>query len=228
MHDRCLQISGQKRLSCTPGKVWTHYSSSCENSRYPCFIGYEASRSKQAPFPFRKDITVDTIASAGNKLWKELVGNQSKLNVTNVHLAFTGIEFAETGQQTIERFLKPPSPPQKRLYGGEILNTRNFEGVADEGPVENKTAYKCPRCGKTFNLPDGVETSSLEEQSGDILGYMNKVKLEHEDYHFAQDLANESEVPVQVGKATTSNNSNHKKRKKPQSKPGRIEKFFKS
>ena len=159
-----------------------------------------------------------------------MVGNQSKLNVTNVHLAFTGIEFAETGQQTIERFLKPPSPPQKRLHGGEIPNTRNLEdeegagsGVTDEDPVEDKTAYKCPRCGKKFNLPDGVETPSLEEQNGDIL---NKVKLEHEDYHFAQDLANESEV--QVGKATTSNNSNHKKRKKPQSKPGRIEKFFKS
>ena len=162
-----------------------------------------------------------------------MVGNQSELNVTNVHLAFTGIEFAETGQQTIERFLKPPSSPRKRLYGGEILNTRNFEdeegagsGVANEGRMEDKSAYKCPRCGKTFHLPDGVEIPSLEEQNGDILGYMNKVKLEHEDYHYARDLANESEV--QNGKATTSNNSNHKKRKKPQSKPGGIEKFFKS
>jgi DNA polymerase eta len=154
-----------------------------------------------------------------------LVGNQSKLNVTNVHLAFTGIEFAETGQQTIERFLKPPSPPQKRLYGGESPNTLEDEEGADEGRVEDKTAYRCPRCGKTFRLDD-VEIPSLEEQNGDILGYMNKVKLEHEDYHFAQDLANESEV--QNGKATTSNNSNHKKRKKAQSKLGGIEKFFKS
>ncbi len=78
-------------------------------SRIQYSKGYDATRSKQAPFPFTKDVTVDTIASAGNKLWKELIGNQTMLNVTNVHLAFTGIEFAETGQQTIKGFLKPSS-----------------------------------------------------------------------------------------------------------------------
>lgn len=194
---------------------------------YICLIGYEASRSKQAPFPFRKDVTVDSIASAGNKLWKELVGNQTKLKVTTVHLAFTGIEFAETGQQTIEGFLKPSSSSKKRFYGGEILDTRASEeeeeigsGVTDDGIMVDKAAYKCPRCGKTFHLPDGVRLSTLE---GDILNHMNKIILEHEDYHYAQDLANESGVQ---NEGTPSNNPNYKKRKKHQSKPGGIERFF--
>lgn len=53
-----------------------------------------------------REVTVDTIASAGDKLWKELVGTNLVMNVTNVQLAFTGIETAETGQRSIEGFLK--------------------------------------------------------------------------------------------------------------------------
>jgi len=51
-------------------------------------------------------VTVDFIAAAGNKLWKELIGTEVVMKVTNVSLSFTGIEEAEAGQKSIEGFLK--------------------------------------------------------------------------------------------------------------------------
>ncbi|THH26302.1 hypothetical protein EUX98_g7885 [Antrodiella citrinella] len=70
--------------------------------------GYETSRSKQAPFPFSRDITVDLIASAGDKLWKELVGTNDErttpFKITNVQLSFLGINSMEIGQRNIEGF----------------------------------------------------------------------------------------------------------------------------
>lgn len=76
--------------------------------------GYDTLRSKQAPFPFIRDITVDAIAHAGDKLWKELIGPEgpsaAPLKITNVQLSFSGIESMETGQRRIEGFFqKPPS-----------------------------------------------------------------------------------------------------------------------
>ncbi|KAI0806104.1 hypothetical protein BC629DRAFT_1732729 [Irpex lacteus] len=88
---------------------------------------YDSFRSKQAPFPFTRDITVDGIANAGDKLWKELVGTDSTrkapLKVTNLSLSFSGIESMETGQRMIEGFLggkdsssslNKPKPKRKR------------------------------------------------------------------------------------------------------------------
>ena len=51
-------------------------------------------------------MTVDFVAAAGNKLWKELIGTEVVMKVTSISLSFTGIEEAEIGQQTIEGFLK--------------------------------------------------------------------------------------------------------------------------
>ena len=65
-------------------------------------LGYESGRSKQAPFPFTSNLSVDFIANIGNKLWNDLVGHSVSLNVTNVSLAFAGIDIAESGQQSIE------------------------------------------------------------------------------------------------------------------------------
>lgn len=95
-----------------------------------CLIGYTKSRSKQAPFPFSKNVTVDLIAEFGNRLWRELVGwrndDEDNVNndhsksrdiggggvgklttmkkVTNVSLTFMGVEMMEVGQKGIEGF----------------------------------------------------------------------------------------------------------------------------
>ncbi|KAH9945194.1 DNA/RNA polymerase [Epithele typhae] len=69
--------------------------------------GYDTSKSKQTPFPFTKSVTVDAIASFGNKLWDELVGTRGStpFKITNVSLGFSGIGIMEAGQRTIEGFL---------------------------------------------------------------------------------------------------------------------------
>jgi DNA polymerase eta len=75
---------------------------------------------KQAPFPFMRNVTVDIVAAAGDKLWKELVGplNSTKplsMKITHVSLSFHGVEAGEVNQQGIEGFLsKTPNSPGKR------------------------------------------------------------------------------------------------------------------
>ncbi|KAI0648921.1 DNA/RNA polymerase [Trametes meyenii] len=75
--------------------------------------GYDAFKSKQTPFPFVKNVTVDVIASFCDKLWKELIGTNGSLpfKISNVQLSFSGIGTMEAGQRTIEGFLTSrPSP----------------------------------------------------------------------------------------------------------------------
>ena len=191
--------------------------------------GYETSRSKQAPFPFTKEVTVDTIASVGNKLWKELVGHQEKLRVTCVHLAFTGIEFAESGQQTIEDFLKPSSS-KKRLPDQEpeiLPGVKSGEDLDPKMGAEN-VIYTCPRCGKSIYSPAQADVWEGGQDGIIDPDYIAKVKSEHEDFHFAQDLANEGK-PRSVISVTSKSPRvapSAAKRRKPPSEPNGIEKFF--
>ena len=74
--------------------------------------GWDASRSKQTPFPFTNSVTMEVIASFGEKLWKELIGpnGSTPFKVTHIFLSFSGIGMMETGQRTIEGFLTARSP----------------------------------------------------------------------------------------------------------------------
>lgn len=169
-------------------------------------------------------MTVDTIASAGNRLWKELVGDQESLKVTSVHLAFTGIEFAEPGQRTIEGFLLPSSS-KKRLQDEGFDDPR--ESAEEKGVSETKATYFCRRCGESFCSQAQADLSADEDHITDP-NYIAKAKLEHEDFHFAQDLANEGKLdPVISSKSSRlPSGSSSAKRRKPPSKPNGIEKFF--
>lgn len=158
--------------------------------------GYETSRSKQAAFPFTKDVTVDVIASAGNKLWKELTRDVTSINITCVQLAFTGIETAETGQQMIQGFFKTRDaqlPPLKRprsdsassLHKGAVKSdTQN----APERQELSQMSFVCGRCQKQFALGEG-SSGWGEEQRTSALAMLRQ---EHEDFHFAKDLAGDS------------------------------------
>lgn len=164
---------------------------------------------------------MDVIASAGDKLWKELVGDAKIVNVTSVQLAFTGLEPAESGQQSIEGFFK--TPRQQILYpedGGPSLKRVRDEDtlpgiIALEGSAltspDDSTSFTCPRCGKRLYLAD--HSGPEEDKALAIL------RVEHEDFHFAQDLA------------TTSDEKDRqyltkKKKKKKQKEPEGIAKFF--
>ncbi|TRM64775.1 hypothetical protein BD626DRAFT_567650 [Schizophyllum amplum] len=200
--------------------------------------GYEVSRSKQAPFPFTNEVTVDYIARLGDKLWSELVGSATTaLNVSAVQLAFTGIGVAEAGQQSISGFFsnaKPassagkPSSSSGKL-GSAAGNSSGSTGkraredddtsealhpkeAIDVDALAADAAFECARCRKSIALP--YRPDDAEDRASALAA----LRLEHDDFHFAQDLAKGERTPVvQTDRA--------KKRKKTAKKEG-IEKFF--
>jgi DNA polymerase eta len=154
-------------------------------------------------------------------------------------LAFTGIDVAEAGQQSIEGFLKPLSNkkrPRDPDTDTDIQDRDPPDGIvgasATGSLLDNSTShqtsfnlsYDCSRCGKSIRLPTADHSS--EDQEKLIL----KVKMEHDDFHFAQDLAKEgnfrsiisvSEITQVKAKATKP-----AKKRKPSPEPKGIEKFF--
>ena len=159
---------------------------------------------------------MDTIASTGDKLWKDLVGNSATLNVTSLQLAFTGINVTEAGQRSIELFLKPDSMKRSREEASAPTHNEAATSLLGDDPLLPDD--RCPRCGKIFQHTS--TNQSLDDQELELA----RVKMEHSDYHFAQDLTTEAPV-ISASKAATSN-SKPSKRSKRSTEPKGIEKFF--
>ncbi|ODN78784.1 hypothetical protein L202_04339 [Cryptococcus amylolentus CBS 6039] len=68
--------------------------------------GFEAPRSRQAPFPFTRNLSTEYILKYAHKLWEEATQPMDKGNMklNNIALSFTGLEKLEEGQQGIEGF----------------------------------------------------------------------------------------------------------------------------
>ncbi|KIK62517.1 hypothetical protein GYMLUDRAFT_223745 [Collybiopsis luxurians FD-317 M1] len=198
-----------------------------------------SSRSKQAPFPFIKEVTIDVIAAAGEKLWRELVGTGTgPIKINHIALAFTGIEAADDNQQSIDSFFANPSG-LKRLREEE----HDFSQTRPESPTrprqcsppsgQGPTSFTCPQCHKTFSLPP--KTLSLIVDAEDRAQALEALKNEHDDFHFAQSVAREVEPEVKIDGAdrtrvkpsskTNAKPSSSKKPKKGHESEG-IEKFF--
>lgn len=162
------------------------------------YAGYETSRSRQAGFPFVRDLTVDVVAAAGDKLWKELMGDSkdTAINVTNVALGFSGLEAGENGQQNIEGFFQAgPSKPVSRSDTGSAAGIKRKRRASTDpqqhSPLDvgreldeqhsTSSPYVCPRCHKRIRLeedvPDGREAA------------LTRLRMEHDDFHLAQDLS---------------------------------------
>ena len=175
-------------------------------------LGYDWSRSKQTPFPFTRNVTVDLIAGFAEKLWKDLVGSGSKqdgslpFSVTTISLGFSGVEPGEAGQQSIEGFFrprastKPPSSPGE--HDGELLpighGKRRLESEDGDGSSldmldinqENMASFVCPRCRKRIEAELGNDAEGEPEQRrAEVL---TRLRMEHGDFHVAEDL---SKVP---------------------------------
>ncbi|EIN09832.1 DNA/RNA polymerase [Punctularia strigosozonata HHB-11173 SS5] len=147
--------------------------------------GYAQSRSKQGPFPFTRNLTIDVIAAAGDKLWKELVGtgDSPRVKITAVQLAFTGVETMEDGQRNIEGFFggadnTAPSDP----------NTQDTLDPSDTGDnsCALQSSFTCERCGKRIALPADLLGLEDEDLRRDALAAL---RIEHDDFHFAEELA---------------------------------------
>lgn len=194
--------------------------------------GYEAGRSKQSPFPFTREVTVDVIAAAGDKLWKELVGNNpaAPMKVTSVQLAFTGIEASEIGLQSIDGFFrngqvsKRTREPDDRL-GSVELDTGGADFSVDDtvDPSEDTqdTSFTCSRCGKRISLPTPPPTTDSDKVEA-----LAALRLEHDDFHFAEDLAKENYRPISVGTQAPESASRVKKKRRKELTATGIEKFF--
>lgn len=186
------------------------------------FFSGNESASKQSPFPFTKEATVDFIAAAGNKLWKELVGTDVAMKVTNISLSFTGIEEGELGQKSIEGFLKRKREENISSHGLDevCLDTTPACAAADEeiSHCDSRVlSFICPRCHNKIQCAVH-DAHSLSAEELDIRAAA--LRMEHDDYHFAQDLASNPEESTQIRK------SDMRRPHKRQERSG-IEKYFK-
>ena len=176
---------------------------------------------------------MDIIAHAGDRLWKDLVGavdmKTAPMKITNVQLAFTGVETADPGQQSIEGFLKADT---RDLQAQKRLRTTNDGNSNEAGETDNLTVsasadqdlsttafFVCPRCNKRVFLPvTWAENGGGEDAQA---AAMATLKMEHGDFHFAQDLARTPDQGVKRIKLDSSS-----KRKKIREDTHGIAKFF--
>lgn len=146
-------------------------------------------------------MTIDVVAAAGDKLWKELVGpldstKPLSTKITHVSLSFHGVEAGEVNQRGIEGFLsKTPNSPSKRKREvneddekvDDTIQTisHDYEGL---DPTPDIDYFVCDRCKKRITLPQElIDASGLDEDiKRDALG---SLRVEHQDFHFAQDLS---------------------------------------
>jgi DNA polymerase eta len=172
-------------------------------------IGWSATQRKQAPFPFVRNVTIDIVAAAGDKLWKELVGpldstKPLSTKITYVSLSFHGVEAGELNQQGIEGFLSKasnnPSERKRKVDSDDEKVDDMIPTISPEGPELKPDIdyFVCDRCKKRITLPQELMTvSELDEDiRRDALG---NLRAEHQDFHFAQDLsrmASDDEQPV--------------------------------
>ncbi|KAJ6612308.1 hypothetical protein B0H10DRAFT_2053209 [Mycena sp. CBHHK59/15] len=186
---------------------------------------YEAQRSKQAPFPFVRDVTVDVVAAAGDKLWKELVGVDSSIpmKVTNVSLAFNGIEGVESGLQNIGSFLTTGLASKRPLE--EDPEDEKERVRAAKPPSRNiakdLSSFVCSRCGQRSSLPRSAIRTDAERQ--ETLALM---QMEHEDFHLALDLSKVASNVSPVRESGKTKTEQPKKKKRRKETPKGIEKFF--
>lgn len=181
--------------------------------------GYETSRSKQATFPFVRNVTVDVIATAADKLWKELTGDAKTVNITSVQLAFTGLEKAEMGQKSIEGFfttrdVQQTSLKRSREEDGPPVSPENTKLTLPESSYVEAVSFQCTRCRKMITLREDQATGGPNE----VAQRLATLRSEHDDFHFAQDLANSNDGSVPVPRGSSP------KRKK--AEPKGIARFF--
>ncbi|KAI0261515.1 hypothetical protein BC834DRAFT_830065 [Gloeopeniophorella convolvens] len=194
---------------------------------------YEWSRSKQTPFPFTRNVTVDVITGYAEKLWRELVGSKQDgllpHSVTSVALGFAGVEPGEAGQQSIEGFFQAGSSTFRPPSSEEQSRKRKREaGAVDPaGPSQidrQGAGFICPRCQRFIELGDGVWDS---EEGGEAL---TRLRLEHGDFHVAEDLSREPDGQPgggSVGLRVASPKRRKRKEATAGQNEGGIAKFFK-
>lgn len=188
-----------------------------------------------------RNVTIDVVSAAGDKLWKELVGplNSTKplsTKITYVSLSFHGVETGEANQQGIEGFLsKTPGSPskRKRKVNGDDEEVDHDEAVPTsphEGsePTPDTDYFICDRCKRRIALPQELMTASGADEDirKDALG---SLRAEHQDFHFAQDLSrtlSDDERPERPNSKSTVQPKKKRKKKGETTEGEGIARFF--
>ncbi|KAF8506151.1 DNA/RNA polymerase [Hysterangium stoloniferum] len=206
-------------------------------------LSYNYTKSKQAPFPFSRSPGIDYICKAANKLWVELVGtgaeyDKNKANgrvaamkVTHVFLGFSGVATMAAGQRNIDAFFLGGTGLGKRKaveddFSESVGADKKQRDTDDDRPALEDNdegsepnlgvdvSFRCTRCGETFRRT--VDDDDPEYRKA----VLETLKMEHDDFHFAQDLAKEGGISTRPPQG----NIKKKKKKKPEVKG--IAKYF--
>ncbi|KAJ7116403.1 DNA polymerase eta [Mycena epipterygia] len=189
----------------------------------------ESRRSKQAPWPFVREVTVDIIAAAADKLWKELVDPRVPMKIIGISLGFTGIEGVESGLKSIDTFFKT-APVSKRALeddaDDQATNADNADrakGTSSQRPPskyisKDSSSFVCSRCGQRSSLPQSATRTEAERAAALAL-----MQMEHDDFHIALDL---SKVPDTGSTPADRPTDKPKKKKRRKESPQGIARFF--
>ncbi|KAJ7758864.1 hypothetical protein DFH07DRAFT_884500 [Mycena maculata] len=195
-------------------------------------IAHESRRSKQAPWPFVRELTVEVVAAAADKLWKELVDPHAPMKIIGVSLGFTGIEGVESGLKSIDTFFKT-APVSKRALDDDPDEDQSAATAAVGGAQDTSgerlskniskdaTSFVCSRCGQRSALPRSATRTEVERQAG-----LLALQLEHEDFHLALELSKLPDDAPPVREAGRAAINKPKKKKRRKESPQGIAKFF--
>jgi len=140
----------------------------------------------------------------------------------------------EAGQQSIDGFLAPLSASKKRVRdpvtdnnvqardllhatgGGEASESKLLDNSPSHLP---SLSYACVRCGELIKL------HTADHATEDQQSLFAKAKMEHDDFHFAQDLAKEGN-PRSVISVSKKMTPKPAKKRKLSPEPKGLERFF--
>lgn len=129
------------------------------------------------------------------------------IKVNYISLGFHGLDDQGRGQQNIDNFL-----------GGSKKRPRDLDAEEQENISKGKSVdvmgFSCPKCRKTISLPLGASFEDEDEKDVALVA----LRAEHDDFHFAQDLARQDH---------DGQNISPPKKKKKGSEARGIAKFFK-
>jgi DNA polymerase eta len=181
--------------------------------------GESAPRSKQAPFPFVRDLTSDVIMSAVAKLWRELHGSDDEraanpnvpdMKIFHISLAFSGVEALEQGQRGIEGF-----------FGRDATGISTPELNKTPTGALQKPSHRCPTCGRVLE-PKASPNDDLDTQTAKL----ETLKAEHEDFHFAQRLARQDKIIIGGGSSKRKQSRDQSRTKKKRKGEDSIASYF--
>lgn len=149
------------------------------------------------------------------------------MKVTSVQLAFSGLETAETGTQNIEGYFKTPTRAQS---GSSLKRLREDDDdilpqivLSEDTGAASPTSHTCSRCGKIIAASPSAGDFASDDERAQAL---ERLRLEHDDMHFARDLAKESTGRPPIRSSNSGGQSGVKKKKTAGKEAPGIAKFF--